>query len=87
MNLRQFARSRLDLPVIVALLSPGIMAPSQTSKAINDLYAVLGVDPGCSSVELQRAYKRMALKHHPDNTRSRISAIEALKSSEGPNLV
>jgi curved DNA-binding protein CbpA len=31
-----------------------------------DYFAVLGVEPGCSTAELKRAYHRLALKYHPD---------------------
>jgi hypothetical protein len=31
-----------------------------------DYYAVLGVDKDASQVEIDRSYKRMAAKHHPD---------------------
>jgi hypothetical protein len=31
-----------------------------------DYYAVLGVDKDASQVEIDRSYKRMASKHHPD---------------------
>jgi molecular chaperone DnaJ len=32
----------------------------------SDLYAVLGVTPAASLAELRRAYRRLALAHHPD---------------------
>ena len=31
-----------------------------------DYYAVLGVDKDASQVEIDRSYKRLASKHHPD---------------------
>src|SRR5262245_32089025 len=31
-----------------------------------DYYAVLGVDKDASKVDIDRSYKRMASKHHPD---------------------
>jgi DnaJ like chaperone protein len=34
--------------------------------AQHDLYAVLGVSPGASSDEIKAAFRKQALKHHPD---------------------
>lgn len=31
-----------------------------------DLYQLLGLDPGASAVEIGRAYRRLARRHHPD---------------------
>ena len=33
---------------------------------LTDLYEVLGVSPAATSAELRRAYRRLALQHHPD---------------------
>lgn len=44
------------------------METSATSRG--DLYAVLGVDRGASESEIKGAYRRLALKHHPDKARS-----------------
>lgn len=34
-----------------------------------DYYEVLGIARNCSGDEIKRAYRKMALKHHPDNAR------------------
>jgi len=33
---------------------------------VHDLYEVLGVSPAATTAELRRAYRRLALEHHPD---------------------
>lgn len=34
--------------------------------AKTDLYKTLGVSKGCSASEVKKAYRKAALKHHPD---------------------
>ena len=52
-----------------------------------DYYAVLGVDKDASRVEIDRSYKRMASKHHPDrggseeNMKLLNEAYEVLKNT------
>ena len=45
-------------------MPPGISEPSMSSK--RDYYESLGVGRECASDELRKAYRREALKHHPD---------------------
>ncbi|KAJ2889614.1 hypothetical protein IWW38_004602, partial [Coemansia aciculifera] len=40
--------------------------PPQAARDTVGLYTVLGVDQRATAVELKRAYRRLALQHHPD---------------------
>lgn len=39
---------------------------SSSSSNLEDAYRVLGISPSASNDEVKAAYRRMALKHHPD---------------------
>jgi DnaJ-class molecular chaperone len=32
----------------------------------NDIYKILGVDKNSSDVDIKKAYKKLAMKYHPD---------------------
>jgi DnaJ-class molecular chaperone len=38
-------------------------------KEVVDLYATLGVDKTASIKEISNAYRKLAMKHHPDRNR------------------
>src|SRR6516164_10874908 len=54
------------------------MAP-QREWFEKDYYAVLGVEPGASDREVQRAYRRLAKENHPDANAGDAAAEERFK--------
>lgn len=39
----------------------------QNTETVNDAYLILGVDHNISDAEIQKAYRTLVLKYHPDN--------------------
>lgn len=58
---------------------------SMSGRTIEDAYKVLEIDPSATDEEVKKAYRKMAVKHHPDKVASlgedvRKSAEEKFKS-------
>ena len=67
---------------------------------VNSAYKILEIDPSASDDEVKKAYKKMAIKHHPDKVeslgedvkkaaeekfKSIVAAYEAIKKERGFN--
>lgn len=50
----------------------------QATKDTSDLYAILGVPFGADPADIKRAYRALALKHHPD----KVAASERKAATE-----
>ena len=56
--------------------------------SVADAYALLGVEPTCTESELSKAYRKLALKHHPDKNGNDPAAAERMQAiSEAKDVV
>lgn len=88
---RQLRFSRFELQALKSMLEARLrfseaghgrrkrQPPGRTELTLREAYAVLGVAPPASDVEIKRAYRRMISQHHPDKLLSKGITEEAMK--------
>ncbi|XP_068607658.1 dnaJ (Hsp40) homolog, subfamily C, member 5 gamma b isoform X2 [Brachionichthys hirsutus] len=57
------------------------------SKAGDSLYKVLGLERGASPEEIKKAYRKQALRHHPDKNPDSPEAAEKFKEINNANSI
>ncbi|XP_055899938.1 dnaJ homolog subfamily C member 5-like isoform X3 [Biomphalaria glabrata] len=57
------------------------------SRSGNSLYELLGLRKGATNEEIKKAYRKLALKYHPDKNRDSADAAEKFKEINRANVI
>jgi DnaJ like chaperone protein len=79
LGISEFEFRRLERMIRAEAGFGGGQAGKATGPSLEDAYAVLGVDPDSSDVDLKKAYRRMLSQHHPDKLVSKGLPEEMMK--------
>ena len=62
------------------------LASGSSSDSLADAYRILGISPEASNDEVKAAYRKMALKHHPDKVAALGEDVRRAAENKFPQI-